>query len=251
MDDKLRLRLEALISDLPGPDQPLNDPAESDLSDNQLLARLRDPQQSATQRLADLRHLTARHRVDHGAAEAFQILLSDPDEAIVLGAIAEVPAFDLAALDRLRLLLDHARPAIRQASARALARRKDRTLLPRMGLWLQSDDSGNRQAAIDVLAWLADPHDGNRLLASAWEIPTLDAEERIALARLLAERGDDRVADWLVEIFEENGQYADSARQALEILLFRAENADDSAAEQGGSNAMNAAEIPGKAGNPG
>lgn len=224
MDRDLQRRLEALVARLHTVTLP-TEPSWTELEDqddDRLAAQALDRARPAAGRLDALRMLIHRHQVDAGASTVVRALLTDPEEVVVLGAIDLVQPFDAASMERLSELLTHPSTAVRYAAARALGRRKDRSVAARLISWLRSDDPEERRVAIETIIWALDDREGARFLASVWAIPELGPDERLRVASRLAELGDMLVADWLVQILDAGGSQADTARRALMTLVERA-----------------------------
>lgn len=233
MDAELRRRFESILARIEaGPDRPSG--GSLDRAEDELSTRARDRSLPAQLRLEAAGTWLDRHRGDRKSAGLVAELLGDPDRAVVLGAIELVAPWDQTAMSRLVELLDQPDPSIRFAAARALGRRKSALVMPRVVSWLRGNEAEARQVAIDVLGWLLNDGEVTRILGGLWDRPDLGVAERLRLAARLAAAGDDRVADWLLEIAESGRPEAREADRLLRVLLDRIDARMDANGENPG-----------------
>ncbi len=193
--------------------------------DDRLAAIVRDPTAGIADRVAALELAVGRRPLEPETAALLLERLDDPAEPVALAAIRLAPPFVAALRDRLRDRLSDPRPAQSHAAALALARRKDRAILPTLLDWLgPRHDPDRRQAAVAALTWLLDPPEALARLGAAWdaveaERPTHDAGHagfRFALAEALVERGDDRPLEFLAGVALDGGPEAARALSLIE-----------------------------------
>jgi hypothetical protein len=182
------------------------------MTDDALAAMARDTAHTAEVRRQALVTFVARNRTEAAASDLILELMHDAVESIVLAAIAVALPFDIRQRERMTALLDDDRPAVWQAAAEALARRKERALLPRFTAWAMSPDSARRRAGLLAVCWIVNPHERLHFLKSAWEggWPRDDAE-RILVAEQLVNLRDELPKDWLAEAAAADDEYSDHA----------------------------------------
>lgn len=190
------------------------------MTDEALEGLARDRAADAAVRARALTVFVARHRLEPEASALLLDLLDDPEEGVVLAAIAEAPAFVAALRDRLRQMLDDPRPARAHAAARALARRKDRAIVPVLLSWLAASQGIERRlAALSGLRWLLEPAEALAVFGTAWDAAEAaarlpDAEGirlRLAVAEALVALGDDRPLESLAALALDGGPGASEA----------------------------------------
>lgn len=175
------------------------------LGDPALIALARDRTSETTARIAALDRFVRRNLTERAAVDLVRELLDEDDEQIVVASIALAPPYDAALRSRLAELLDDPRPAIWQAAAEALARRKERTLLAHFLRWTQTDDAQRRRAGLMSVCWILNPPERLYFLGSAWDSnwPRSD-DERLLVAELLLGVDDSRAHTWLAEACASN-----------------------------------------------
>ena len=131
-------------------------------------------------RVAEVRELARRLKADPQLADALIPLMDDPDPAVARAAIDHAPAFDPRATARLRAIAGGPDPDRRSAALSALARRKDRSILPMALARLDGPDPVARDEALGWLAWLLRP---DELVDALDRRPDLADEPPVVAAR--------------------------------------------------------------------
>lgn len=156
------------------------------MSTEELCLIARDPSRDSATRIQAVAALLEQAKTEEIAANVVMSLLDDANEQVALFAVSRSQAFDQRQRERLARMLDDPRPAFWQAAAEALARRKERALLPLFLNWLRQDDGAHRLAGLRALCWILNPHERMHFLesacASGWP---RDDHERLQLAEQL------------------------------------------------------------------
>lgn len=185
-------RVEALIARAGGP------AAETGLgsaSIETLRRVVEDRSAPLADRRAALRGLEAHLRGERAFSDLILALIDDPDEDLAREAIASAPPFDGRVVERLRMLMDDPRPAIWEAAASALSRKKDRAILPRMLAWARSGDAEHRRVGLVAVGFLLIPEEHLAVIESICEEgPRDEADELLLIDALRVAEG--RVAFW-------------------------------------------------------
>jgi HEAT repeat protein len=218
--DRLRRLADRVANMAEGSGPAAVDPFDA-LDDPALAALARNPDESAETRRTALARYVERRRTEPDAADLLLAALSDADVALVQAAIDLALPFDPRQIEALRALLDDPRPALRQSAVLALARRKDRAILPRLLAWLGGREVETARLAVTALGWLLAPPERQLVFARAWDTGAgYDREVRLALAEALAGFGDERPADLLLALADDaDASQAERARRALARLL--------------------------------
>ena len=137
----------------------------------------------ALDRVAEVGELARRLKAEPSLADALIPLMDDPDRQVALAAIAHAPAFDPRATARLRALAGGPPGERRSAALHALARRKDRAILPLALTQLDGDDPAARAEALGWLAWLLRP---DELVEAIDRRPSLGGDPAARAARVEA-----------------------------------------------------------------
>ncbi len=124
-----------------------------------------------------------------------QHVILDPDVDLACEAIRHAPSYDVKVLDRLHELLDDPRDAIASAAASSLARKKDRAVLPKMMLWVQSGVPHRRRDGLAAVAFLLIPEEHLAFVESICEIGPIDDDDEQVLIEAL-KVAEMRVAFW-------------------------------------------------------
>ncbi len=192
MDEALADRLKAVLSRLEGPEKAEVAPTGSTAD---LAGTAEDPSRSVHDRTSALIELSERRKGEPEVSALLLKLLDDPDETIVRAAIAECPPFDARLIGRLRSLLADPRPSIVEAAASALARRKDREILPFLAAWSRGIDRDRRRIGLEAIAYLLVPEEHLRFVEDVVERGVWDDQDEALLVEHLA-RAEKRVAFW-------------------------------------------------------
>jgi hypothetical protein len=196
MDESLSERLarvDALIAKTQG--QPQDSGSLASVPVESLRQTVEDRSRPSAERLAAFSALSDRLRGEGELSEIVLTMIDDPDEELALNAIREAPPFDARVIDRLRCLLDDPRPALWQASASALSRKKDHSLLPRMLDWARNGDADHRRAGLSAVAFLLIPEEHLAVVEEICEDGPRDEHDELVLIEALRV-AEGRVAFW-------------------------------------------------------
>lgn len=116
-------------------------------------------------------------------------LFEDPDQRLWRSVIRAYRPDDPRIKERLRRFVDEAQGQSWAAAALALARLRDRALLPRLEDWLRAGDRPHRNVAIECLKALDAP-EARAALRDHWDRGPGDDEDRLVLAAALLSLGD-------------------------------------------------------------
>lgn len=193
MDESIRERLrrvEALIG-------PLENvvPSGRAATTEALRLTVADRGAGPAERRSALAILAERCKGEPEFSEVLNALIDDPDPELVATAIAACPPFDGRLIARIRTLLDDPRPAIWTASARALARRKDRAIASKLLDWTVRGDSEHRREGLAALNFLLLPPEQRAIVAALIERGPRDDGDAAILAEALA-LAEARLAAW-------------------------------------------------------
>lgn len=192
------------------------------LPDTELERLARDRSESEGMRKGALGVFVERNRTEKAAADLLLELLDDPVEGIALEVIRRALPFDTRMIERLRALMEDPREAFWKEASLALARRKDRAILPTLTAWFREGGASHRRLAIEALDWILHPPEKPAVFAAAWESGRGDAEERLGLAERLLALGDERGVMFLDELAEHGPEpLAGRAKAALRDWAWR------------------------------
>lgn len=177
-------------------------PRVEGLDDRELARLARERAESVELRCAAIGAFVERNRTEKAAADLLLELLDDPEEAVATEVMRRALPFDARMVERLRALMDDPREAYWTEATLALARRKDRAILPALMAWFRGDDGPRRRAAIGALDWVLFPAEKPAVFAAAWESGRGDEADRLELAVRLLVLGDERVVEFLDELAE-------------------------------------------------
>jgi hypothetical protein len=193
MDESIRERLKR-IEALIGPSET-EFSRRLDTTTEALWKAIADRGAGTAERRSALAILAERSKGEPEFSEVLNDLLDDPDPEIVAAAIAACPPFDGRLIARIRTLLDDPRSAIWMASARALARRKDRAIGSKLLDWAVQGDRAHRREGLAALGFLLLPQEMRAIVAALIERGPRDEEDEAMLVEALA-LAEERLASW-------------------------------------------------------
>lgn len=187
--ERLR-RIEALI----GPPEA-EVPMQTGATIEALRHAVADRSASPAERRSSLAILAERCKGEPGLSDVILGLIDDPEPGLAAAAIAACPPFDGRLIGRLRTLLDDPRPEVWPAAARALARRKDRSIASALLDWVVRGDRAHRQEGVVCLGFLLLPQEMNAIVRALIERGPRDVEDEVLLNEALA-LAESRLASW-------------------------------------------------------